>query len=187
MVEVGGSNPPGPTILLSRYIRNVLQSLKTISLPETLARRVFIGVLAIAVVVIYAASSNMYFHSDEWSLLQHRPLGSLSSWLEPHNEVHWIPGLVFLYGLLFNLVGVDHYWLYHLPGVAMHLLAAWMLRKIMVRARADGWTATACATVFAFYGTGARVGAIAEAFCIHLLHHFLHAQVTLRLALRQQS
>ena len=156
MVEVGGSNPPGPTILLSRYIRKVLQSLKTISLPETLARRVFIGVLAIAVVVIYAASSNMYFHSDEWSLLQHRPLGSLSSWLEPHNEVHWIPGLVFLYGLLFNLVGVDHYWLYHLPGIAMHLLAAWMLRKIMVRAGADGWTATACATVFAFYGTGAQ-------------------------------
>jgi hypothetical protein len=98
----------------------------------------------------------MYFYSDEWSMFQHRPLGSLSSWLDPHNEVHWIPGLVFLYGALFNLVGLDHYWLYHLPGVAMHLLAAWMLRETMVRARVDGWTATACATIFAFYGTGAQ-------------------------------
>jgi hypothetical protein len=134
----------------------VLQSLKAILSPESSARPVFIGVLVIAAVVIFAASSNMYFYSDEWSVLQHRPMGSLSSWLDPHNEVHWIPGLVFLYGLLFNLVGVDHYWLYHLPGVAMHLLAAWMLREIMVLARADAWTATACATLFAFYGTGAQ-------------------------------
>lgn len=156
MVEVGGSNPPGPTIHPCRYIRIVLQSLKAISVPDTLARRVFIGVLVIAAVVIYAVSAKLYFYSDEWSLLQHRPLGALGSWLDPHNEVHWIPGLVFLYGVLFNLVGVDHYWLYHLPGVAMHLLAAWMLRETMVRAGADGWTATACATIFALYGTGAQ-------------------------------
>jgi hypothetical protein len=134
----------------------VVQSLKAISSPESSARPVFIGVLVIAAVVIFAASSNMYFYSDEWSVLQHRPLGSLSSWLDPHNEVHWIPGLVALYGVLFNLVGLDHYWLYHLPGVAMHLLAAWMLREIMVLARADAWSATACATLFAFYGTGAQ-------------------------------
>jgi len=126
------------------------------SLPEQSARYAFIGVLMIAVVLIYAASSHMYFYSDEWSLFQHRPLTSPSSWLAPHNQVHWIPGLVALYGILFNLVGVDHYWLYHLPGVAMHLLAAWMLREIMVRARADEWTATALSTIFVFYGTGAQ-------------------------------
>jgi len=136
--------------------RTVLQSLKFMSLPEPSARYFFIGVLVIAVVVIYAAGSHIYFYSDEWSLFQHRPLASLSSWLDPHNQVHWIPGLVALYGVLFNLVGVDHYWLYHLPGVAMHLLAAWMLREVMVHARADEWTATACATIFAFYGTGAQ-------------------------------
>ncbi len=134
----------------------MLQTRKFMSFSEPVARYAFISVLIIAVVVIYAASSDMYFLADEWDLLQHRPLASLNSWLDPHNHVHWIPGLVALYGVLFNLVGVDHYWLYHLPGVAMHLLAAWMLREVMVRARADEWTATACATIFAFYGTGAQ-------------------------------
>lgn len=126
------------------------------SIAEQPARYVFIAVLVIAFVVIYATSSHMYFFSDEWSLLQHRPLSSLSSWLEPHNEVHWIPGLVALYGVLFNVVGIDHYWLYQLPCVAMHLLAAWLLREIMVNAQADEWTATACATILALYGTGAQ-------------------------------
>jgi len=134
----------------------VARPLKSMPLREQSARWVFLGILLLAFVVIYVASAHMYFYSDEWSLLQHRPLAVPGSWLEPHNEVHWIPGLVALYGVLFHFVGVDHYWLYHLPGVAMHLLAAWLLREVMVSARVDQWTATACATLFAFYGTGSQ-------------------------------
>ena len=129
---------------------------KVVSQPEPWARHVFIGVLIIAFIVIYTASSHIYFYSDEWTIFQQRSLTSLSSWLDPHYHVHWIPGLVALYGILFNLVGVDYYWLYHLPGVVTHLLAAWMLRQVMVNARADEWTATACATIFVFYGIGAQ-------------------------------
>jgi hypothetical protein len=129
---------------------------KVVSLPKMRARHVFVAVLIISFIVIYTAGSHVYFYSDEWTIFQQRPLSSLSSWLQPHYHVHWIPGLVALYGVLFNLVGIDYYWLYHLPGVVMHLLAAWMLREVMVNAHADEWTATACATIFAFYGIGAQ-------------------------------
>jgi len=132
------------------------ESGKTVSLHVSRARLVFISAMIIAFIVIYAAGSHVYFYSDDWTMFQQRSPSSLSSWLEPHYQVHWIPGLVALYGVLFNLLGIDYYWLYRLPGVVMHLLAAGMLRKVMLNADADEWTATACAVIFAFYGIGAQ-------------------------------
>ncbi|MDH3705699.1 MAG: hypothetical protein OES57_06500, partial [Acidimicrobiia bacterium] len=153
-------------------------------MSERWSDRVFLVVLGSAAVLIPIAGSHMYFYSDEWEMLSDRSLSTVAGWLEPHNNVHWIPGPVVLFRLLYNMIGVDHYWAYQLPGLSMHLLAAWMLRQIMLDARVDPWIATAGASLFALYGAGA--GNMLWAFQVGFITSLTMGLVHLRLAMRPE-
>lgn len=117
-------------------------------------RGVFLLVLLFTAVLIFYVSSHVYFFADEWLVFHDRSLTTLDGWLEPHNKTHLIPGIVAWYHLLYSFVGIDHYWLYHIPGVALHLLAAWLLWRLMLDAYVNPWGAAAAASLFALYGAG---------------------------------
>ncbi len=97
-----------------------------------------------------------YFTEDDWEFI-HRLIPGVGNLglFAPHNE-HWSTIPLLIYKALFAVVGVRSYIPYMAVLLALHVLAAHLLWRIMVRAGADVITATAIATVFLVLGTGAE-------------------------------
>ncbi len=95
----------------------------------------------------------MWFHGDEWDVLVTRDGADLASVFEATNFLHWTTIPVLFYRAMFQVVGLRHYLPYQVPAIALHLLAAVLLRRIMIRSEVDAWIATAAASLFALFGT----------------------------------
>jgi hypothetical protein len=111
--------------------------------------------LAVALPLLLWIDRHQWFSGDEWDFLVrrgvigHRELGLL----EPHNE-HWSTFPVLVYRALFSLFGVRTYMPYLLVLIVMHLLAAHLLWRLMMRYGVDWLVATGAAAVFMVLGAG---------------------------------
>ncbi len=97
-----------------------------------------------------------YFTEDDWEFI-HRLIpgvGNLGLFV-PHNE-HWSTLPLLVYRALFALVGLRSYIPYLGVLLALHVLAAHLMWRVMLRAGADVLVATALAAVFLVLGTGAE-------------------------------
>lgn len=111
--------------------------------------------LAIAFVILLEVNRGQWFNLDEWDFLVDRGvLGSprRSLWT-PHNE-HWSTVPILAYRALFSLFGVRTYVPYLLLLVAMNLVTAHLLWRLMRRVGVHTLVATAGAAVFAVLGAG---------------------------------
>ncbi len=122
-------------------------------LSTRLAAWVFALAVVVAVPVIFHASRDQWFFLDEWDYLADRDLMSLDDLLRPHNE-HWSTVPVVGYRLIWQVVGLRHYWPYLALTVTAHLVLAVLLRVVMRRAGVHPWIATAAASLFAVFGGG---------------------------------
>jgi len=92
--------------------------------------------------LMYMAHGTTFFY-DEWDYVMNRFGGGLNSFLKPHNE-HFSLIPVAIYKTLFHLVGMQHYPLYRLVLVVMHLICVWLVFDI-ARRRIGAWPALVAA------------------------------------------
>jgi hypothetical protein len=121
---------------------------------ERWARRVFVATGTLASVFYLIIGRRLWFVNDEWDFLAGRTIGSARGLFSSHNG-HWSTLPVIAYRAFWWAFGIRSYTPYQVMIVALHLLAAWLLRKVMIRAGVAPWTATATALVLVLFGRGA--------------------------------
>jgi hypothetical protein len=117
------------------------------------ATRAFVAVVVVALLFYLALGRNVWFNRDDWDYLAGRGAGSLEDLFRPHNE-HWQTLPILLYRGMWHLFGLDHYQLYQLPVVVLHLTAGVLLWIIIRRVGVRPWIATLVSSVFVLYGSG---------------------------------
>lgn len=138
------SSAAGPVTSSPRRVRNRTTH------PATV---VFWVMVPVSAGVILWLGRDVWFKGDEWLFLAQRDI-SLRGLFEPHNLVHWTTLPVALYRLLYRVVGLHSYLPYQVPVLALHLLTAGLLHRIMLRSRVQPWIALAAASVFLLFGSG---------------------------------
>ena len=113
----------------------------------------FVVVGGIASAYFFELGHRLWFWNDEWDFLAARTGGSLRELFRPHYE-HWSTLPILVYRLLWWTVGLRSYVPYEALTVALHFLAAWLVRCVMRRAGVGPWTATVTATVLVLFGRG---------------------------------
>ena len=98
---------------------------------------------------------NQWFSGDEWDLLARRGIvGSHElNIFQPHNE-HWITIPILVYRALFSVFGVRTYYPYLLLMIAVQVLVAHLLWRLMLRVGVDPLIATAASAIFVVIGAG---------------------------------
>ena len=119
---------------------------------EHRATAVFIGLAVLASLVILWLGRGLTFFSDEWAFIERRSLGDPATWFAPHNE-HWATLPVIVYRALFETVGLGSYFPYLLLVVALHVVVAALVFRL-VRRRAGAVIALASSAVVLFFGAG---------------------------------
>ena len=110
--------------------------------------------LAVAGAFVLWETRGTYFWFDEWIWIAERRDFSASAFLEPHNQhLSLVP--VAIYRLLFETVGLEHYWPYRALLVAGHLTCALML-FLYARPRVGPVLGVAAAVVLLFLGPGSQ-------------------------------
>jgi hypothetical protein len=116
-----------------------------------IARLVFVGVAAIAVVLILVLARNLSSMGDEWAYIVDRRL-TLESMLQPHNE-HLAFLHVLVYRGLVETVGTGSYLPYQLVLMAVHVTAAGGVLALLSR-YVSLEASLAAAVLFLFLGSG---------------------------------
>ncbi len=91
---------------------------------------------------------------DEWDFLAGRRLTVHDLLMRHGDHLVALPALVFR--LLYGTVGLRSYLPYQLISMALHLVAAMLLRVVMRRAGVQPWIATAAAGLFVLFGAGSQ-------------------------------
>jgi hypothetical protein len=120
---------------------------------ERAATWTFAAVVVAAVPLIGYLNRDQWFTGDEWVLLLGRRLDDPAGMLERQGD-HFTTLPAVAYRLLFNAVGLHHYWPYLGLALATHLAIAVLLRLTMRRAGVHPWLATTSAGLFALFGAG---------------------------------
>jgi hypothetical protein len=134
------------------------------------------AVVLIAAFVLYVVNGRtQWFFFDEWDFLAGRKATSINDLFRPHVQ-HWSTLPILVYRGLFNVFGLRTYVPYQLPVIALHLVAAGLLRAIMRRLGVDPWIATAAAGLFALFGAASEniVWAFQLAWQMSLVFGLLH-------------
>ena len=118
-----------------------------------MARWVFRAYLVLAVPLLLWMGSTRWFLGDEWVFLTSKSATSIHDLFQPHNQ-HWSTIPLIIYRLLYNLVGLRHYWPYQLVVILAHLTIAFLLRHIMRRVGVGPWIATVVAGTYVLFGPG---------------------------------
>lgn len=105
-----------------------------------------LGVLLVVVgaLLIYAGRGETFFY-DEWAWVELKVGGGLQSLLEPQNE-HFTLVPILIYKALFHIVGLNHYQVFRLVPVLMHLFCVVLLYDLASR-RIGAWPALIAAAL----------------------------------------
>src|SRR5437870_4769540 len=109
------------------------------------------GILASAFYL--AVGRRTWFRNDEWDFLTERTVGNLRSLFKSHYG-HWSTLPILVYRFLWWTVGLRSYVPYLVLIVALHFVAAYLLRCVMRRSDVSPWIATVAALVFVLFGRG---------------------------------
>jgi hypothetical protein len=128
-------------------------------LPRVLTNRAPIVAHYASLVVAFLGllwyTRRQYFSEDDWEFINRLlPGDNRLGIFVPHNE-HWSTLPLLVYKGLFAVVGVHSYVPYMAVLLALHVLTAHLLWRLMLRAGADVWISTAVTAVFLVLGSGA--------------------------------
>jgi len=106
------------------------------------------GLMVLAgVVLMYMGRGETFFY-DEWAYVVEKFGGGLNSLLQPHSE-HFSLIPIAIYKVLFHLAGINHYQVYRLVLVVMHLICVGLVFDIAKR-RIGAWPALVAAALILF-------------------------------------
>jgi hypothetical protein len=112
----------------------------------------FVLAALVAFALLIYLGRSLIFYNDEWTFIVERRDLSLDDLMRPHNE-HWSLFLVLGYGAMFWLFGLASYLPYLAVLLALHILVAWGVFRLVER-EAGGWVALGLATLMLFLGSG---------------------------------
>ena len=132
------------------------------------SRRVFALASVAAFVLLLLEGRNQWFFGDDWGQWSINRFGPeldrpAKFFFSPHNG-HWMSLNRLVFEVAYRATGLRWYVVYLLPVIVFHVMAAWLLRHICIRAGVSPWMATSSAMVFLFLGTGAEVLTWSDAF-----------------------
>jgi hypothetical protein len=133
-----------------------------LSAPPTrgvrLAARFHVVSLLVACPLLLWLGRDMWFRLDEWRIvLGHTGAGSKPWDVFAPFDVHWSTSIVLIYRAVGALVGASSYLPYMAVAIAVHLVAAHLLWRVLLRCGADAWVATMCVAAFLVLGGGWEV------------------------------
>lgn len=100
---------------------------------------VLLGGLLWSAGLLFSQARQLYFFGDDWAFLVGPALeGSL---LEPHNE-HWSSLPLIAYRVMVRLFGIDHYVIWALMPILLHLAVGVLLYLLLRRHSVPGWSAS---------------------------------------------
>lgn len=123
----------------------------------------------VALGVLIAEGRNQWFFNDDWgqwaAATRQGPHidDVLGFFFDPHNG-HWMTLNRLVFEVIYRAVGLHSYVAYLLPVIAVHLVAAWLVRALCLRAGVRPWFATAAGCIFLWFGAGAEVFVWADPF-----------------------
>ena len=139
---------------------------------------VFAGLSVVALVFYLVVGRHVWFFFDEWNFLAGRTL-NVHGLLDDHGG-HLVMLPVIVFRALFFVFGLRSYLPYQVVIVVLHITTAWLLRAVMRRSGVRPLTATAAASLFLFFGSGAQN--ILQAFQITFVGALAFGLVQLLLA-----
>jgi hypothetical protein len=114
--------------------------------------------LAISLVVFYVVGRRQWFIRDDFAFLITRNLirtqHGIDSWLFAAQDGHWMTPPILVYRVVQNLFGIDSYWPFLIPTMAVHVLTVLLVRAICRRCGASPWTTTLICAVLLVFGSG---------------------------------
>ena len=113
---------------------NVQSAVRRESAPFALLAGLMVGAAAL----ILVKGRGLIFFYDEWAWVMRRRGWSVGTFLEPHNEhLSLVP--VTIFKVLFVTVGLSHYWVYRLVGVAFHIALVACCSRSYAAGSGTGW------------------------------------------------
>jgi hypothetical protein len=116
---------------------------------------VFVAVAIASGIFYMVKARHLWFADDEWDFLAARSATSVHDLFRAHYG-HWSTIPILVYRVLWQFVGVRSYLPYVVIAVVLHLTVAALLWVVMCRAMVNPWVATAGASLYALFGTGAQ-------------------------------
>jgi hypothetical protein len=124
------------------------------STQDRAAVAVFAAIELAGFIFYLVAARNIWFFRDDWEFLAERRF-NLHDLLAQHGG-HLVALPLAVYRAMYFVVGLRSYLPYQLMTIALHLVAALLLRVVMRRAGVSPWVATLVAGGYVFFGSGSQ-------------------------------
>lgn len=114
--------------------------------------------LAVSALVFFVVGRRQWFIRDDWAFLISRNVlrdqfGN-DEWLLTAQDGHWMTPPILVYRGIQNLVGIDSYWPYLLPTLALHVGIVFAVRELCRRIGMSPWTTTIVCSMLLVFGGG---------------------------------
>lgn len=125
---------------------------------DTGATWAFRAAMAVSVAVFWVVGRRQWFIRDDWAFLLSRnvvrdQLGN-DDWLLTAQDGHWMTPPILVYRAIQNLFGIESYWPYLLPAMALHVTAVLLTRRLCRRVGVSAWTTTLLCSMLLVFGAG---------------------------------
>ena len=122
------------------------------------ARWAFRLSMAMAMVLYVVVGRRQWFIRDDWAFLLTRTVirdtRGVDDWLFTAQDGHWMTPPILVYRLIQNLFGLESYWPYLVPVMALHVGAVLLVRILCRRVGVSAWTTTLLCSVLLVFGGG---------------------------------
>jgi hypothetical protein len=125
---------------------------------DVAANTAFFAVIAGSIVVFVVVGREQWFTRDDWAFvltrIEMREQQGIGTWLFTAQDGHWMTAPLLVYGAIQAVFGIDSYWPFLVPTMALHVGAVLLLRQICRRVDATAWTTTLICTLMLLFGNG---------------------------------
>jgi hypothetical protein len=114
--------------------------------------------ITVSLVVFYVVGRRQWFIRDDFAFLITRNLirtqHGIDAWLFAAQDGHWMTPPILVYRVVQNLFGIDSYWPFLIPAMAIHVLTVLLVRAVCRRCGVSPWTTTLTCALLLVFGSG---------------------------------
>ena len=114
--------------------------------------------LGISVIVFWVVGRHQWFIRDDFAFLITRNLirtdHGIDEWLFVAQDGHWMTPPILVYRAVQNIFGIDSYWPFLIPTMAIHVGIVLCVRALCRRVGVSEWTTTLICAVLLVFGSG---------------------------------
>jgi hypothetical protein len=128
---------------------------RAVSVDSTRAPALAFAAVEVVGFIVYVVEAHkLWFFRDDWAFLSARGLNGPDLVRQHGGHLAVLP--IVMFRILYTIVGLHSYLPYQVITIALHLVAAALLRAIMRRARVNPWISTVAASAFVLFGAASQ-------------------------------